>query len=61
VPKPSRIEFDLGPNPHGQRIRLLVEGDRLTLLRDPANQLDDSARIELTADQCRELADAANG
>lgn len=48
ISKPSRLEWDLGGNQHGQPVKLVLDSGRWVLLRTAANQLDDDARIELT-------------
>lgn len=63
--RPVRVEFDLGPNAFGQRVRLVHERTTggaftWTLHRDPANQLDDSSVIwGLTDEQLRRLGSIA--
>lgn len=56
---PTRLEWDLGGNQHGQPVKLVRDGGRWVLLRDQANQRDDSARIELTDAQLAAIADIA--
>lgn len=53
---PTRIEYDLGPNQHGQQVKLFRESRRWILIRDQANQRDDTARVEMTDEQARQLA-----
>jgi len=56
---PTRLEWDLGGNQHGQPVKLVRDGGRWVLLRDQANQRDDSARIELTDAQLAAIGDIA--
>lgn len=56
MPTPSRIEYDLGNNMHGQPVKLFRENRRWILIRDQANQRDDSARMEITDEQAAEMA-----
>ena len=49
--QPSRVEYDLGANRHGQPVKLVRDAGQWVLLRHQANQRDDSARIELTDQQ----------
>jgi len=56
---PTRLEWDLGGNQHGQHVKLVRDGGRWVLLRVQANQRDDSARIELTDAQLAAIGDIA--
>ena len=62
--KPTRIEYDLGDNVHGQPVRLVCEattgrGMAWTICRDQADQRDDSAFVSgLTRDQILNMAEA---
>ncbi|MCZ4340168.1 hypothetical protein O4H52_01020 [Sphingomonadaceae bacterium G21617-S1] len=58
---PSRIEYDLGTNMHGQPVRLVRQGRRWVLVRQPANQRDDSATIDLSDEQLAMLASLTRG
>lgn len=63
--KPSRIEYDLGKNRHGQPLRLVQcqsnGGEEWILYRDAANQRDDAAFISgLTLENLRDIAEIAN-
>jgi hypothetical protein len=59
ISQPSRIEWDLGGNQHGQPVKLVLDSGRWVLLRDQANQRDDVARIELTDVQFVAIANIA--
>ena len=58
--RPAKIEYDLGTNMHGQPVKLVDEAGRWILSRDAANQRDDSARIELSVEQMKMIADMAD-
>ena len=61
VMTPSRIEYDLGANMHGQPVKLVREARSWVLTREPASQLDDRARIELSDEQLAMLASLTRG
>lgn len=62
--QPSRIEYDIGSNVHGQPIRLVREqttgrGPAWTIFRDEADQRDDRTWVGgLTRDQILRMAEA---
>ncbi|QYM80254.1 hypothetical protein K0B96_06475 [Horticoccus luteus] len=61
---PSRIEYDLGSNVHGQPVRLVRaettgRGPAWTIYRDAADQRDDSSEVGgLTSEQIKRMGDA---
>ncbi len=63
--KPSRLEFNLGNNPHGQPVKvvrdLITNGTyRWSIHRGQANQRDDSAVVgELTTDMLIQIGQIA--
>jgi hypothetical protein len=65
MPKPSKIEFDIGQTIHGQPLRLVrgfssSQPSDWTLCRDEANQRDDRVFITgLTTEHLRLLGDIA--
>jgi len=58
---PSRIEYDLGKNMHGQPVKLFRENRQWIMIRLEANQRDDTARIELSDEQAYVLAQIFGG
>ncbi len=65
MPKPTRIEYDLGQTIHGQPLRLVrgfssANQSEWTICRDEANQRDDRVFISgLTTDHLRLLGEIA--
>jgi len=57
--KPTRVEYDLGPNEHGQPVKLVRDGKQWTLSRHPANQMDDGYGMHLTIEQLAALGEIA--
>ena len=61
---PVRIEYDIGANVHGQRVRLVLAsttggGRAWTIHRDAANQRDDCGWVGgLTREQILRMAEA---
>jgi len=53
---PTRVEYDLGGNMHGQPVKLVRDSGRWVLLRGAANQRDDEARVEITDLQLAAIA-----
>lgn len=53
--RPTRLEYDLGGNDHGQPVKLVRYNGKWTLHREAANQRDDAAMIDLTDTQLKML------
>ncbi len=58
---PTQMEWSIGHNRHNQPVRLVLEGGHWGLIREAANQRDESARIELNDYQVREIAAIVGG
>jgi hypothetical protein len=57
----SKAIYEIGPNKHGQQVRIEIQqGGGYTLVQEAANQRDETQRISLTREQVVKIGRAAD-